>query len=182
MPSCDYRSGKSARLWLVKVSSGNCANAPFSTTAVFNPVWTGLDTDAASYLGNFSKFPDLNIGSNINPVFTAEGNGWQKTVEGASMGNANFSVIMDASRPIGHASYANVKSGSLYDFVITFGFTDAADLTAGSADSAIVGRLRVGKIGSPIDLAGGNVEQSVEGLTDGPAWGWLIGQLNTPSS
>ncbi len=182
MPACDYRSGKSARLWLVKVESANCGNAPFSSSASFAPTWTGLNTTATSYIGNFSKFPDLNVGSTINPVFTAEGNGWQKTVEGAGSGNANFSVILDSSRPLGDPAGQNIKSGSLYDFVITFGFTNASDLTANSAAGAIVGRLRIGKIGNPIDLGGGNVEQSIEGLTDGPVYGRMVGQPDNATS
>lgn len=182
MAACDYRSGKTARLWLVKVTSANCENAPFSATVAFNPVWTGLTQTATSYIGNFEKFPDLNVGSAINPVFTADGKGFQRTVEGVGSGTANFSVIMDGSKPIGDPAGQNILSGQLYDFVVTFGFTDAANLTAGSAAGAIVGRLRVGKIGTPIDLGGANVSLSIEGMTDGQIFGSVVGLTNTATS
>lgn len=168
--ACRYLSGKTARLWMVLAA--DCSKAPFSPAAAFAPVWTGLDTAAATYIGNFTAFPNLQYGSAINPVNTAELLGSTGTVEGVESGQAAFQVQHDGDVPIGD----KVKSGKLYDFVITFDFT-----TPGGANAAdkIVGRLRTGPFGVPINLNGENLLINIEGQTDGPVYGDVIGQDNT---
>jgi hypothetical protein len=169
-------------MWLVRVQSADCGNAPFSASTAFNPVWTGLDTASVHYIGNLTKIPGLNYGSTNNPTFTASGNGAQQTVEGVESGDTSFTAQFDSSAPLGDPAGKDLTSGDLYDCVVTFGFTDAADLTAGSAADAIVGRMRLGKFGTPIELSGANIEQSVEGMSDGRWYGSIIGQPNTASS
>lgn len=145
--------------------------APFSVAATFLPVYTGLDTAHARYIGNFLGSPDLKYGPAINPTHTAECLGAEATVEGVESGDFNFQVQHDANNPIG----SKIVSGNLYDFVVTYNFTNPSG--SNSADK-ITGRVRVGQVTVPSNLNGDNIVVSLQGKTHGKVYGDVIGRAN----
>lgn len=171
-PSCNYQSGSGARLY---IQTADCTKAPWSTGTTFTPVFTNVDSDSAFFVGNFSGIPDFSAGFENVQVFTAAGNGWGSTIKGAGSGGGSFTVVMDSDAPIGD----QVQSGELYDFVITFGFTEPA---GSDASDMIVGRFRAGKTSIPVRVAGDAIELTIPLMTHGEILGDTAGLLNSPSS
>lgn len=178
-PSCNYQSGSGARLY---IQPADCTKAPWSTGATFSPSFTNVDSDSDYFVGNFSGIPDFGAGFDTVQVFTAAGNGWASTIKGAASGGGSFTVVMDSDAPISGAtasSNGRVRSGSLYDFVITFGFTEP---TGTDASDMIVGRFRAGKASVPIRVAGDAVEITIPIMTHGEVYGDVASLLNAPAS
>ena len=175
-PSCNYQSGSGARLY---IQPADCAKAPWSAGTTFTPVFTGVDSDSDYFVGNFSGVPDFAAGFENVQVFTAAGNGWGSTIKGAGSGGGSFTVVMDSDSPIGTTGNGHVLSGELYDFVITFGFTEPSGSTA--ADM-VVGRFRAGKANVPIRVAGDAVELTIPIMTHGEINGDVAGLVNAPAS
>ena len=168
-PSCNYQSGSGARLY---VQAADCTKSPWSPAAAFAPVFTGIDSDSANFVGNFSGIPDLAAGFDTVQVFTAAGNGWSSTIKGAASGSGSFNLIMDKDAPLG----GQIVSGSLYDFVITFGFTEPT--AAIDASDMIVGRFRAGKASIPVQVSGEAVTISIPFMTNGEVFGDVAALLN----
>lgn len=171
-PSCNYQSGSGARLY---IQTADCTKAPWSAGASFSPSFTSVDSDSAFFVGNFSGIPDLSAGFDTVQVFTAAGNGWNSTIKGAGSGNGSFNVIMDSDAPLAD----QITSGTMYDFVITFGFTEPA---GSDASDMVVGRFRAGKPSLPVQLSGEAIMLSIPFMTNGPVYGDVLGLSNAASS
>lgn len=175
-PSCNYQSGSGARLY---IQLADCTKSPWSIGATFVPVFTTVTSSSAFFVGNFSGAPDFSAGFENVQVFTAAGNGWSSTIKGAGSGSGSFTVVMDKNSPIGATGSGHVLSGELYDFVITFGFTEPA---GSNAANMIVGRFRSGKASVPIRVAGDAVEITIPIMTHGEVFGDTASLLNSPAS
>lgn len=179
-PSCNYQSGSGARLY---IKLADCTKAPWSAAATFLPDFTNVDSDSDYFLGNFSGIPDLGAGFDTVQVFTAAGNGWGSTIKGAGSGNGSFNIVMDSDSPLADgsstATNGKFRSGELYDFVITFGFTEPA---GSDASDMIVGRLRAGKAGVPVQVSGEAVMITLPFMTHGEVWGDMAGLSNLSQS
>ena len=179
-PSCNYQSGSGARLY---IQPADCTKAPWSVGTTFTPVFTNVDSDSDYFVGNFTGVPDFAAGFENVQVFTAAGNGWSSTIKGSASGGGSFTVQMDADSPLADgasaATHGRVRSGDLYDFVITFGFTEPA---GSDASDMIVGRFRAGKASVPIRVAGDAIEITVPIMTHGEVNGDVAGLLNAPAS
>ena len=160
-PSCNYQSGSGARLY---IQVADCEKAPWSVATAFLPSFIGVTSDSAFFVGNFSGIPDLGAGFDTVQVFTAAGNGWGATIKGAASGSGSFNLVMDKDAPLGN----QILSGELYDFVITYGFTEP---TGADASDKIVGRFRAGKAGVPTQVSGEAVLISLPFMTNGPVYG-----------
>lgn len=172
-PSCDYQSGAGARLY---IQIADCTKAPWSVAATFTPVFTGVDSDSDYFLGNFAGIPDLGAGFDTVQVNTAAGNGWASTIKGAGSGNGSFSLIMDSASPLADGTSlttgGKIRSGELYDFVITFDYTEPA---GSDASDMIVGRFRAGKASVPVQVSGEAVSITLPFITHGPVYGDIAG-------
>jgi hypothetical protein len=171
-PSCNYQSGSGARLY---VQEADCSKAPWSSSATFNPSFTNVDSDSDYFVGNFSGIPDLSAGFETVQVFTAAGNGWNSTIKGAASGQGSFNLVMDKDSPLGDL----IVSGNLYDFVITFGFTEPS---GSDASDKVVGRFRAGKASLPVQLSGEAIMISLPFMTNGPVYGDPLALTNAPGS
>lgn len=173
-----YLSGKGARLWLRLVA--DATKAPWSPTAVFAPSYVdaaaaaALTTASAEFIGNLVGIPDLSVGPDLNPTATSELLGWMGVVEGVSSGEGSFKIQCDKNAALG--SKIVTGEGNLYDFVITLDFVNASTLTGGSAAGAIVGRLAPGKVSTPIEVTGGNVEFTLQFRSEGKIYGDVVGR------
>ena len=168
-PTCKYQSGSGARLY---IQAADCEKAPWSSAAAFVPSFTGVTSDSAFFVGNFSGIPDLGAGFDTVQVFTAAGNGWSSTIKGAASGSGSFNLVMDKDAPLGD----QIVSGELYDFVITFGF---AEPTGADASDKVVGRFRAGKASVPVQVSGEAVMISLPFMTNGPVYGAAAGLSDT---
>jgi len=139
------------------------------------PVFTNVDSDSAFFVGNFSGAPDFSAGFENVQVFTAAGNGWSSTIKGAGSGSGSFTVVMDSDAPLAD----QIVSGELYDFVITFGFTEPG---GSDASDMIVGRFRAGKASVPVRVAGDAIEITIPIMTQGEVFGDTAGLANLPAS
>jgi len=171
-PSCNYQSGNGARLY---IQAADCTKSPWSPAATFAPSFTGIDSDSDAFVGNFSGIPDLSAGFDTVQVFTAAGNGWNSTIKGAGSGSGSFNIVMDSDAPLGD----QIVSGNMYDFVITFGFTEPA---GSDASDMVVGRFRAGKPSLPVQLSGEAIMISIPFMTNGQVFGDTLGGLNSPST
>ena len=171
-PSCNYQSGSGARLY---IQLADCTKAPWSAATTFLPVFTSVDSDSAYFVGNFSGIPDLSAGFDTVQVFTAAGNGWSSTIKGAGSGSGSFNLIMDKDAPLGDM----IQSGEMYDFVITYGFTEP---TGSSAADMTVGRFRAGKASTPVQVSGEAVTISLPFITNGEVYGDSLGLGNLAPS
>lgn len=171
-PSCNYQSGSGARLY---IQVADCTKAPWSVAAAFSPVFTGVDSDSANFVGNFSGIPDLSAGFDTVQVFTAAGNGWNSTIKGAGSGSGSFNVVMDKDSPLAD----QIVSGTLYDFVITFGFTEPS---GSDGSDKIVGRFRAGKPSLPVQLSGEAILMSIPFMTQGEVFGDVLGGRVAPAT
>lgn len=167
--SCALLSGQGGRLWMVVQT--DCSKSPFSPAAAFAPVFTGLDTAAASFIGNLESM-DLTYGSEVHEVNVAQLLGATGTIKGVSKGSGQFVVIHDDDVPIG----SKVLSGNMYDFCATLDFTDP---TGSDAAGKVVGRCRVGQFQAPFNLGGEPVRITIPFTTDGKVYGQIIGQSDT---
>lgn len=167
-PSCNYQSGSGARLY---IQAADCTKAPWSSGATFTPSFTSVDSDSDKFVGNFSGIPDLSAGFDTVQVFTAAGNGWNSTIKGAGSGSGSFNVIMDSDAPLAD----QIVSGTLYDFVITFGFSEPA---GSDASDMVVGRFRAGKPSLPVQLSGEAIMISIPFMTQGEVFGDVIAARN----
>lgn len=177
MGNCSYSSGSLARAWLVAVTSGNCSNAPLSTGTSYSPVFTGLDTDSADYVGQLESF-NITYGHKIEEVNTAELLGATGTVMGVAAGNGEMVFIADPENPLGDI----VQSGSLYDFVVTIGKLSSGVMIPVNASTSgaekIVGRLRVGQCQAQINESGEPVRLTMPFTTHGLTYGLLISSID----
>lgn len=149
----------------------DCSKSPFSAGASFSPSFTGLDTTAASFIGNLESM-DLTYGSEIHEVNVAQLLGATGTIKGVSKGSGQFVVIHDADVPIG----TKVLSGNMYDFVATLDFTNP---TGSDSADKVTGRCRVGQFQAPFNLSGEPVRVTIPFTTDGKVYGNIIGQSDT---
>lgn len=167
-PSCNYQSGSGARLY---IQAADCTKAPWSAGATFSPSFTNVDSDSSYFVGNFSGIPDLSAGYDTVQVFTAAGHGWNSTIKGAGSGSGSFNVVMDSDAPLAE----QIVTGNMYDFVITFGFTEPA---GSDASDMVVGRFRAGKPSLPVQLSGEAILLSIPFMTNGPVYGDTLGLSN----
>lgn len=171
-PSCNYQSGSGARLY---IQTADCTKAPWSASSAFSPSFAGVDSDSSNFVGNFSGIPDLSAGFDTVQVFTAAGNGWNSTIKGAGSGNGSFNVVMDKDSPLAD----QILSGEMYDFVITYGFTEP---TGSTAADQVIGRFRAGKPSLPVQLSGEAIMISIPFMTSGPVYGDVLGLASAPST
>lgn len=178
--SCNLLSGKGARLF---AQHADCTKAPWSPSTTFAPSFSGVTTSSDFFFGNFSGVPDFTYGSEIQEANVAASNGATVTVEGRTTGRGTFTLVMDADSPLADGSdpdaEGKIRSGQLFDFVITFNLTEPTGATA--ADK-IVGRFRAGAPSMPIQLSGELILISIPIVTHDRIYGDVIGQPNLSTS
>lgn len=178
--SCNLLSGKGARLF---AQHADCAKAPWSPSTTFAPSFSGVTVASAFFFGNFSGVPDFTYGSEVQEVNVAAANGATVTAEGRTGGRGTFTIIMDADSPLADggdpAAEGKIRSGQLFDFVITFNLTEP---TGNTAADKIVGRFRAGAPSVPIRLSGEMIEISIPFITHDVVYGDVVGQPNLSGS
>lgn len=170
--SCNLLSGAGFRLF---IQPADCTKAPWSSSSTFSADFTGVDSDSAYFLGNFSGVPDLRVGFANQEVYVAAGEGFSSTIKGASSGSGTFNIVMDKDSPIAGASagaLGSVRSGTLYDFVITADFSDP---TGTDGTGQIIGRFRAGQFSLPLQLSGEPVTLSIPVNFHGRVYGDILG-------